>query len=69
MSLAEADRLSVMQGLVGGQLCQREAAARLGVSVRHVKRLLKALSRGRRRGVDIEEARSSLEPEAAGRDA
>ena len=41
MSLREADRLAVMQALTDGQLRQREAATRLGVSVRHVKRLLR----------------------------
>jgi len=41
MSLAEVDRVSVMEGLVAGRLRQREAADRLGLSVLQVRRLLR----------------------------
>ena len=42
MSKKELTRLEVMKRLKEKRMRQREAADRLGVSVRHVKRLLKA---------------------------
>jgi transposase len=40
MSASERERVHVMRGLAKGVLLQRDAAERLGLSVRHVKRLL-----------------------------
>jgi transposase len=45
MSKAELSRLEVMDQLVEGRIRQRTAAQVLGVSVRHVKRLLSAYRR------------------------
>ncbi len=39
LSVKEADRVGVMQAVVGGRLRQREAAEQLGVCVRQVRRL------------------------------
>ena len=47
MSTKELSRLEVMQRLIEKRMCQKEAASVLGVSIRHVKRLL---SRYRRDG-------------------
>ena len=40
MSLSEVERVSVMEALAAGRLRQREAAERLGLGVRQVRRLL-----------------------------
>ena len=44
MSTKELSRLEIMQRLAEKRMSQREAAQVLGVSVRHVKRLLRAYS-------------------------
>ena len=46
MNQAERDRLVTLRKLKKRVITQAEAAAELGVSVRQVKRLLKALKRG-----------------------
>ncbi|MBA4379262.1 MAG: hypothetical protein C0393_00975 [Anaerolinea sp.] len=51
MSSKELSRLEVMQRLVDKRMSQQEAATVLGVSVRHVKRLLKAYRRSGAEGL------------------
>jgi predicted ArsR family transcriptional regulator len=45
MSQAERDRLVTLRKVKKGVITQAEPATELGVSVRHVKRLLKALKK------------------------
>jgi len=45
MSDEERQRLQVVQSLTEKRLCQKEAAARLCLSVRHVRRLIHAYRR------------------------
>jgi len=42
MSHRELDRVGVIRKVVDGALLQREAALHLGLSVRHIKRLVRA---------------------------
>jgi len=51
MSTKELNRLEVMQKLEEKRMRQKEAAHILGVSVRHIKRLLKSYRRERARGL------------------
>ena len=62
MSDGELRRLEVLRDVDRGGLPVRAAAQLLGRSERQVWRLLKAFRKCRRRGFDLEEARSAEQP-------
>ena len=64
MSAKEVDRLEIIGRVVERRLPQRAAAARLGLSLRHVERLCRAFRRHGAGGAGVAQAWTTEQPEA-----